>query len=139
MDASQASLTVYFEAPFWVGLYERACAGRYEVCKITFGAEPKDCEVYEFLLANWHRLSFSPALAVQQMEQRRSNPKRMQREIRKTLQRTGTGTKAQEALKLQQEAGKQARKIRSRAQKEAEQAQKFAQRQEKRKAKHRGR
>ena len=51
---------------------------------------------------------------------------------------TGIGTKAQQALKLQQEAGKQARKKRSRAEKEAEQERRFAQRQEKRKAKHRG-
>ena len=34
-----------FEAPFWIGLYERTDNGRYEVCKITFGSEPKDYEV----------------------------------------------------------------------------------------------
>ena len=41
-----------FEAPFWIGLYERTDGGKYEVCKITFGSEPKDYEVYEFLLKN---------------------------------------------------------------------------------------
>ena len=50
---SQSSLTILFEAPFWIGLYERSDNGKYEVCKITFGAEPKDYEVYEFLLKNW--------------------------------------------------------------------------------------
>ena len=46
----QSSLTILFEAPFWIGLYERMDNGKYEVCKITFGSEPKDYEVYEFLL-----------------------------------------------------------------------------------------
>ena len=45
-----------FEAPFWIGLYERYDDGKYEVCKITFGAEPKDYEVYDFLLKNWKKI-----------------------------------------------------------------------------------
>lgn len=139
MESAQVVITVYFEAPFWVGLYERTEQGRYQVCKITFGAEPKDYEVYQYLLDHWRSLSFSAPIPAAQAEQRRINPKRMQREIRKQLQNTGTGTKAQQALKLQQEQGKEARKKRSRAEKEAEQERRFAQRQEKRKAKHRGR
>ena len=142
MDESRASLTVYFEAPFWVGLYQREWNGQCQVCKITFGAEPKDYEVYQFLLDNWRRLRFSPPVAAGRIEQRRINPKRMQREIKKQLQSAGAAgmdTKAQQALKLQQEAGKQARKVRSRTEKEAEQERKFAQRRETRKAKHRGR
>ena len=38
---TQSSLTILFEAPFWIGLYERTDNGKYEVCKITFGSEPK--------------------------------------------------------------------------------------------------
>ena len=49
MSTTKASLTVTFEAPFWIGLYERESDGAYEVCKITLGAEPKDYEVHEFL------------------------------------------------------------------------------------------
>jgi len=37
----RSSLTVLFENPFWIGLYERIEGDKYEVCKITFGAEPK--------------------------------------------------------------------------------------------------
>lgn len=48
MDTGVSKLTVLFEDPFWIGLYEREYNGRYEVCKITFGAEPKDYEVYDF-------------------------------------------------------------------------------------------
>lgn len=80
---------VTFEAPFWIGLYERESDGAYEVCKITFGAEPKDYEVYEFLLRNWHGLSFSPKLQSSTLSERRLNPKRLQREIKRQLEPRG--------------------------------------------------
>ena len=99
----KSSLTILFEAPFWIGLYERIDGDRYEVCKITFGAEPKDYEVYDFLLQNWRTLKFSPPLKADRIEERKINPKRMQREINNQLQDRGIGTKAQQALKLQHE------------------------------------
>lgn len=133
-----ASLTVLFEAPFWVGLYERWEQGHYTVCKITFGAEPKDAEVYGFLLEHWRRLVFSPALPADQGGQRRVNPKRMQREIHARLQNKGVGTKAQQALQLQREEHKLERKAQSREQREAEKQRQFALRQEKKKARHKG-
>ncbi|MEE0378954.1 MAG: YjdF family protein, partial [Ruminococcus sp.] len=95
----QSSLTILFEAPFWIGLYERTDNGKYEVCKITFGSEPKDYEVYEFLLKNWHKLKFSPPIQTEVAIERKINPKRMQREIQSQLQDKGIGTKAQQALK----------------------------------------
>ena len=137
--AIKTSLTILFENPFWIGLYERIDNEKYEVCKITFGAEPKDYEVYEFLLYNWNKLRFSPPVRTDNVEERRINPKRMQREISGQLQDKGIGTKAQQALKLQHEQGKIERKIQSREQKEAEKERQYALRQEKKKAKHRGR
>ena len=137
--AIKTSLTILFENPFWIGLYERIDNEKYEVCKITFGAEPKDYEVYDFLLYNWNKLRFSPPIRTDNVEERRINPKRMQREISGQLQDKGIGTKAQQALKLQHEQGKIERKIQSREQKEAEKERQYALRQEKKKAKHRGR
>lgn len=135
----KCSLTIMFEAPFWIGLYERYDDGNYEVCKITFGAEPKDYEVHEFLLRNWRKLKFSPPIKPEKIEGRKINPKRMQREISGQLQERGMGTKAQQALKLQHEQNKLERKTKSREQKEAEKERQYALRQEKKKAKHRGR
>ncbi len=109
------------------------------MCKITFGAEPKDYEVYEFLLKNWHKLKFSPPIQSEVIVERKINPKRMQREINSQLQDKGIGTKAQQALKLQHEQCKLERKTKSREQKEAEKDRQFSIRQEKKKAKHRGR
>lgn len=136
---SQSSLTILFEAPFWIGLYERSDNGKYEVCKITFGAEPKDYEVYEFLLKNWNKLKFSPPIKAETILEKKLNPKRMQREINSQLQDRGIGTKAQQALKLQHEQCKQERKTKSREQREAEKDRQYALRQKKKKAKHRGR
>ena len=108
--AFKSSLTILFEAPFWIGLYERTDSGKYEVCKITFGSEPKDYEIYEFLLKNWHKLKFSPPIQTEVAVERKINPKRMQREIQSQLQDKGVGTKAQQALKLQHEQCKLERK-----------------------------
>ena len=133
------TLGILFEDPFFFCLYERFDEDKYEVCKITFGAEPKDYEVYEFLLKNWGKLQFSPPIKTELAEERKINPKRMQREINNHLQNRGIGTKAQQALKLQHEQNKLARKTKSREQREAEQERQYALRQEKKKAKHRGR
>ena len=62
MEETASTLTVLFEDPFWVGIYERESDGRYQVCKIIFGAEPQSAQVYQYLLQNWQRLRFSPAL-----------------------------------------------------------------------------
>ena len=102
-------------------------------------AEPKDYEVYDFLLQNWRTLKFSPPLKADRIEERKINPKRMQREINNQLQDRGIGTKAQQALKLQHEQNKLERKTKSREQREAEKERQYALRQEKKKAKHRGR
>ena len=49
MDKVSGKLTVFFEEPFWVGVFERVSDGNLSVCKVTFGAEPKDYEIYELL------------------------------------------------------------------------------------------
>lgn len=135
----KSSLTIMFEIPFWIGLYERIDDDKYEVCKITFGAEPKDYEALDFLLHNWSKLKFSPPIKTDELEERHINPKRMQREINSQLQKKAIGTRAQQALKLQHEENKIERIVRSREQKEAEKERHFALRQKKKKEKHRGR
>ena len=130
-------LTVYFEEPFWVGVFERIEGEHLSVAKVTFGAEPKDYEVYEFVLKHYYGLRFSPAVATDVKEVRR-NPKRIQRDVKKQLQETGIGTKSQQALKLQQEQNKQERKVKSREQKMAEAERLFELKQQKKRAKHKG-
>ena len=119
-------------------MFERVSEGKLSVCKVTFGAEPKDYEIYDFVLKNYYRLRFSPAVATDVKEVGR-NPKRVQREVRKQVQNTGIGTKSQQALKLQQEQLKTERKIVSRKRREVEKQRQFELKQQKRKEKHRGR
>ncbi len=138
MDVS-GRLTVFFEEPFWVAVYERTRGKKMEAARVVFGAEPKDCDVYAFFLKNWKRLRFSPPVAAGREQAKEISPKRMQRAIRKQLSAPGAGTKAQQALKLLQEQNKTERKEKSRRQREAEEQRKFEMRQQKRKEKHRGR
>ncbi len=138
MDKVSGKLTVFFGEPFWVGVFECISEGKLSVCKVTFGAEPKDYEIYDFVLKNYYRLRFSPAVATDVKEAGR-NPKRVQREVRKQIQNTGIGTKSQQALKLQQEQLKTERKIMSREQREAEKQRQFEMKRKKRKEKHKGR
>ena len=137
MDSDLTRLTVFFEAPFWVGVFERFEGGTLSVCKVTFGAEPKDYDVFSYVLKNYARLRFSPAVAAA-VRQDAANPKRMQREIRRTSS-GGVGTKAQQALKLQHEQNKLERKTISREQREAEKERQYELRQQKKRDKHRGR
>lgn len=138
MDKVSGKLTVFFEAPFWVGVFERVADGKLSVCKVTFGAEPKDYEIYGFILKNYYWLQFSSAVETDVKEAGR-NPKRVQREVRKQVQNTGIGTRSQQALKLQQEQLKTERKLVSREQRETEKQRQFELKQQKRKEKHRGR
>lgn len=129
------SLKIFFEEPFWVGVFERAEDGKLSVCKVTFGAEPKDYEVWEYVLRHYHGLKFSPAVEAD-TRQRADNPKRRQRNARKQLENIGVGTKAQQALQIQLEQNKQERKVKSREQKLAEAERQFALKQQKKREKH---
>ena len=61
MSISSGQLTVLFEDPFWIGVFEVIENGKLSVCKVTFGAEPKDYEILEFVLKNYYHLKFSPS------------------------------------------------------------------------------
>lgn len=132
-------LTVFFEDPFWVGVFERTQGGETAVCRVVFGAEPRDAQVYDLVLRAYAALRFSPAVAAtQRAEDARMNPKRMQRLIRRQLAKPGASTKAQQALQLERERQALARRSRAKERKEAQADARFALRQSKRKEKHRG-
>ena len=131
------TLTVYFDEPFWVGVFERTEDGRLSVCKVTFGAEPKDYEVWAFVLEHYHQLTFSPAVEAD-TRQAADNPKRRQRNAGEQMARTGVGTQSQQALQMQLEQNKQERRAKSREEKLAEAERLFALKQQKKREKHKG-
>ena len=138
MDSIQGKLTVFFEDPFWVGVFERIENGKLSASKVTFGAEPKDYDVWEYVLRNYNQLRFSPSIDVA-VKKVTVNPKRMQREAARQIASSGIRTKSQQALQLQREENKLERKAISREQREAEKQRRFDLKQQKRKEKHRGR
>ena len=128
---------MFFEDPFWVGVFERIEDGKLSVCKVTFGAEPKDYEVLDYILHHYYELVFSPAIETE-IRQAADNPKRRNRNARKQLENTGIGTKSQQALKRQREEMKTERRQISRKEREAEAQRRFVMKQEKKKEKRRG-
>ena len=137
MDGTGAKLTVFFEDPFWVGVFEQTSGGKLSACKVTFGAEPKDYEVWKFVLRHYYELKFSPAVEAE-IRPAAGNPKRRQRDAGKQTREPGIGTKSQEALKMQHEEMKAEHRQDGRERREAETRRLFELRQQKRKEKHRG-
>ena len=124
MKTIKCKLTVYFAEPFWVGVFERICDGKLSVAKVTFGAEPKDYDIQEFVLKHYYDLQFSPAVETI-VKKDKKNPKRVLRDVKKQLQNNGIGTKSQQALKLQHELKKEEYKSNSKHKKQMDAEQKF--------------
>jgi len=137
MEDVCGKLTVFFEDPFWVGVFERIEGGRLSACKVTFGGEPKDYDVLRYVLDHYHELAFSPPV-VSEVRERADNPKRRQRAAAREMQPAGVGTKSQQALQAQRELMKAERKTISREARELEAQRRFELRQQKKKEKKRG-
>lgn len=103
-----------------------------DMMRVIMGEEKKS------VLKNYNGLRFSPAIETVIKEQTK-NPKKLQREIHKSMSAKGIGTKSQQALQLQHEQCKQQRKAKSREEKVAEEKRLFELKQQKKKEKHRGR
>ena len=133
----ESRLTVFFEEPFWIGIFERICSGNLSVCKVAFGAEPTDAEIYVFILKHFSELKFTDPIKTVE-KQTADNPKRRQRNARRQLDSVGVGTKSQQALQKQREEMKAERRHISRKEREAEKQRQFELKQKKRKEKHKG-
>ena len=136
METISIGLTVYFEDGFWHGLFEQEYQETYQVCRVTFGQQPKDDEILKFLQTQFARLSFSPEATVKQYVKIK-NPKRLQRAVKKQVKQK-VSSKSQELLQLQYEERKKHSKQQSSLQKQLLKQEKFERKQQKRKEKHKG-
>lgn len=50
MIKGSGKLSVFFENPFWAALFENTDDNRLSVCKVTFSSEPRDTEIFDFIL-----------------------------------------------------------------------------------------
>lgn len=131
--------SIYFEEPFWVGVFETRADGELTVGRVVFGGEPSDAEVRDLLLYRYDTIPFS-TVSLPEGETPHpvhANPKRRQRQAVKD-QRYASSTKAQEALKAAYEASKADRRDEARRRTEDDELRKFLLRQEKKKRKRRG-
>lgn len=78
--------TILFEKRFWVGTFERIDKEGYAVARHIFGAEPSDPEVHEFVLNYYVELNFGEAKDIS-IQIHRMNPKRIQREVRREMEK----------------------------------------------------
>ena len=134
MRKISGKLTVFFENPFWIGIFENFENDNLSVCKVTFGSEPKEYEIYDFILKKFYNLRFSNEMK-SNFREKAKNPKRRQREIKKELQSKKFLKKSEEILKLQYEEKKKERKVKTKQEKEFEKQRKFLLKQEKQKHK----
>lgn len=137
MNIVKLKLTIFFEEPFWVGVLERWDED-YKVGKVIFGSEPKDSEVYNLILNKYYNIKFNTAKDEEIFFDKKINPKRLQRKIKKEVKNKGISTKAQQALKEELMTNKLKRKSLKTENKRLKEEIKFQLKQEKKKEKKKG-
>lgn len=137
MNKISGTLTVYFEKPFWICVFEQVDQGKVSVSRIIFATEPSDRQIWNYILYHYQELSFSSPVEAN-IRPAVKNPKRRQRAVKKQM-RTKIGTKSQQALQRQQEQNKQERSQKDRERKALEKEKKYQIKQQKKKKKRKGR
>ena len=131
--------TVYFDDPFWVGVFERNDENGYSAARHVFGDEPSDAELLHFCKNEFVALKYSAAIPPEKTPLEEMNFKRRQREVRKQMSQTGVGTYAQRALKAEYKRRKELNKQGAAIDRKEEARQRFLREQAAKKEKHKGR
>jgi hypothetical protein len=92
-------LHVFFEDPFWVGVFSISSDNNSRYCRVVFGKEPTDAEIYAFLQKEFNGLKFSQAEQVITEKSIDGNPKRRQRQISKEIHNSNRIKKSYEIVK----------------------------------------
>ncbi|MCH9630461.1 MAG: putative protein YjdF [Chlamydiia bacterium] len=133
--------TILLEKGLWMALFERTDKEGYAVARHIFGNEPTDPEVYEFVHNNYLELKFGKPQEFD-LQIKRVNPKRLQRQVRKEVEKAKKSTKpsthAQDYMREELELKKKEKKKKKGADKRARDDEQFSLRQEKKKKKHKG-
>ncbi len=134
-------LTVYYDGQFWVGVFEETDQTKLRACRYVFGPEPRDNDILELVNRKMLKLvsRVSKAIETEEAVLRKINPKRLARLAAAEMNQSGISTKAQQALKLEQEQRKVDQAVHSKQQKDALEERKWELKKEKAKEKHRGR
>ncbi|AJH13969.1 YjdF family protein [Myroides profundi] len=139
---TEQMVTVYFDQPYWVVLFEKTEGEQYSVAKEVIGtAEPDYSTINKFLCEldfNELKYTFSIKGACKKNKYRFKKQVKKNRLLQSDLKVKYVFTKAQLMLKEQLEIDKSERKKESRLLKEEREQFKYVLRQKKKKEKHRG-
>ncbi len=133
--------TIFFEKRFWVATFERTDQEGYAIARHIFGGEPTNPEIHQFVLDHYNELNFGEPKDFQ-LEIKRKSPKRVQREVRREMERAKEtqkpSTLAQDYMREELEKGKQEKRARKSEIKRTRQAEQFVQKQQKKREKRQG-
>lgn len=140
---SEHQVTILFDQPFWIALFERTEAGKYCVARFVIStSEPESAEINEFLeRLDFDRIPYTPAMVNERGTKEKKSFKKQQKRIQKNATDSRVKhvySKAQILLKEQLETLKKERKALSKLDKAMAEQAKFELRQQKKKEKHRG-
>lgn len=139
MDIS-TQFTVLHDGQFYIGIFEKHDNQTYLVKKLIFGTEPNNEEIYNFIKTSYHKIEFENPLITENLtSSKKINPKRVQKIISAQLKEKKISTKAQSALKAQQELNKKEKKENKSILKKQTKERNFELKQIKKKAKKKGR
>ena len=132
-------LSLFHNGQFFVALVEYKTEGKSKFIKYTFGTEPDDEQILIFIHQKLLPLLNATQTTVNtKVKKNKVNPKRLQRQVAKAQQAPKDITKAQLAIKEEQQLHKKQRKKLNKAKNDAFIARKRKLKRQKAKAKHKG-
>jgi hypothetical protein len=140
---SEHLITILFDAPFWVALFERTEKGEYSVARVVIStSEPASVEIADFLdNLDFDKLQYTKPIATEKIRKEKISSKKQQKLTKKASTDGAVKyvySKAQMLLKEQFEANKKKKKIVTKQQKEEIEQRKFDIRQQNKKEKDMG-
>lgn len=109
-------LTIFYDGQFYVGLIETISDNKFKAYRFVFGTEPNDHEVLDFIYKDLQRIiekHEQNGIPINNIQEKKMNPKRLQRKAAKELKQTTFSSKAQEALNAEYELRKKKRVVKN--------------------------
>lgn len=138
MHKTKVTLSIFHDGQFFTAVFESQNEDGYKAARRIFPKKPLDNEIVEFICSEYYKLGFTQAENCVVKQELSKNPKRRQREAAKAARNTTFSTKAQQALKKQQEQNKIVSKKSRGLKRQLSEDAKYEKRKQKRKEKHRG-
>lgn len=131
-------MMVYFDPPFWVGIFEKIDGNTYQTARYVFGAEPTEPQLLEFARVDYIHLSFTCAVKETGYSLTRIGYKRRMRKIKSLMKNSMESTRSQQILQQEYERQIQNSREQIRETRQLVEDRKFQLKKARQAAKHRG-